>query len=175
MSSPCRELALVAAACMTLVLPGCEREARRFVRSGPAQQESGGNVPVDFERSFQGNAFELSEGKRLYTSFNCNGCHANGGGAMGPPLMDEKWIYGAEPAQIHETIIQGRPNGMPAFGGRIPDRQIWQLVAYVRSLPGLAPKDAAPGRADHMQMKEPEQSQPERTPQNAGQPPASTE
>ena len=31
--------------------------------------------------------------------------------------MDDKWIYGYEPEQIFATISQGRPNGMPAFGG----------------------------------------------------------
>ena len=31
---------------------------------------------------------------------------------------------------------------MPSFRGKIPDDQIWQLVAYVRSLSGHAPKDA---------------------------------
>ena len=27
---------------------------------------------------------------------------------------------------------------MPSFRGRIPDAQVWQLVAYVRSMSGLA-------------------------------------
>ena len=57
--------------------------------------------------------------------------------------MDSRWIYGSEPENIFATIMQGRPNGMPAFGGRIPDDQLWQLVAYVRSLSGQTPQDAA--------------------------------
>ena len=44
---------------------------------------------------FEANAFHMNEGKRLFGWFNCAGCHANGGGGMGPPLMDEKWIYGS--------------------------------------------------------------------------------
>src|ERR1044071_3848683 len=44
------------------------------------------------------NAYAIAEGKRLYTQLNCVGCHANGGGGMGPPLMDDKWIYGSAPA-----------------------------------------------------------------------------
>ena len=39
---------------------------------------------------------------------------------MGPPLMDDKWIYGYEPEQVFATIVEGRPNGMPAFGGEDP-------------------------------------------------------
>ena len=57
---------------------------------------------------------------------------------MGPPLIDDKWIYGSDPDQIFATIMQGRPNGMPSFRGKIPDYQVWQLAAYVRSLGGLA-------------------------------------
>ncbi len=66
--------------------------------------------------------------------YNCIGCHANGGGGIGPPLIKQQWIYGGEPANIFDTIVKGRPNGMPAWGDRIPEYQIWQIVAYVRSM-----------------------------------------
>ena len=55
---------------------------------------------------------------------------------MGPPLMDDQWIYGSAPANIVATILEGRPNGMPAFRGKIPDHQAMQLAAYVRSISG---------------------------------------
>jgi cytochrome c oxidase cbb3-type subunit 3 len=71
---------------------------------------------------------------RLFAQYNCNGCHSNGGGGMGPDLMDDEWIYGGRLEQIHQTIVQGRPNGMPSWGGKIPDEQIWQITAYVRSM-----------------------------------------
>lgn len=53
---------------------------------------------------------------------------------MGPSLMDDEWIYGGRLEQIHQTLVEGRPNGMPAWGGKIPDEQLWQIAAYVRSL-----------------------------------------
>jgi cytochrome c oxidase cbb3-type subunit III len=107
---------------------------------------------------YENNAQALSEGKRLFSQMNCTGCHAHGGGSIGPPLMDSKWIYGSQPENIFATIVEGRPNGMPAFHGKLPDYQVWQLAAYVRSLSGNVPKDAAPGREDDMQYKEPENS-----------------
>jgi len=116
------------------------------------------------------NAYALSEGKRLFSNFNCSGCHAHGGGGMGPPLMDEKWIYGAAPEQIAATIVQGRPNGMPSFQGKIPDFQVWQLAAYVRSLSGLASTGAAPGRDDHMNGAPPENSAKKAKPQDSSLP-----
>ncbi|MBV9841926.1 MAG: c-type cytochrome, partial [Sphingomonadaceae bacterium] len=72
--------------------------------------------------------------KRLYNQYNCVGCHSNGGGGMAPSLMDDQWIYGGRLEQIHQTLVEGRPNGMPAWGGKIPDDQLWEISAYVRSL-----------------------------------------
>jgi cytochrome c oxidase cbb3-type subunit 3 len=90
---------------------------------------------------------------------------------MGPPLMDDQWIYGSEPAQIFATIVEGRPNGMPAFAGKIPEKEVWELVAYVRSLSGLARMDVAGGRDDHMQVKPAEQAMEQAAPKDAVPPP----
>jgi len=80
------------------------------------------------------NADAVTTGKRLYVQFNCSGCHSNGGGGMGPSLMDDQWIYGGRLEQIRQTLVEGRPNGMPTWGGKIPDEQLWQIAAYVRSM-----------------------------------------
>jgi cytochrome c oxidase cbb3-type subunit 3 len=87
---------------------------------------------------------------------------------MGPPLMDERWIYGSDPGHIFETIVGGRPNGMPAFGGRISDEQVWQLVAFVQSMSGHAPVPSLPGRSDHLQAGPPENNRPAEPPIEAG-------
>ncbi len=86
----------------------------------------------------------LAEGKRLYGWYNCAGCHFNGGGGIGPALMDDDWIYGKEPQVIADAIINGRPQGMPAYGGRIPAAHIPPIVAYVRSLSGLGTGQPTP-------------------------------
>lgn len=91
------------------------------------------------EIPYKNDRHTVNEGRRLYSWFNCVGCHANGGGGMGPPLIDAEWIYGSEPMNIYASIVEGRPNGMPAFGDKIPEEEVWQLVAYVRSLGGLEP------------------------------------
>ena len=113
---------------------------------------------------YEENAYAVSEGKRLYENFNCVGCHSHGGGGIGPPLMDNQWIYGGEPANIFSTIMEGRPNGMPAWRGRIPENQGWQIVAYVRSMSGQVRTDVASGRSDHMQGKKPEANTPREQP-----------
>jgi cytochrome c oxidase cbb3-type subunit 3 len=129
----------------TMALAACQREERD---TRPQSALGSGEQPTPV--AFEANAFHLSEGKRLFGWFNCSGCHANGGGGMGPALMDEKWIYGSSIESIHATIRDGRPNGMPSFRDKIPDDQIWELAAFVRSLAGQAPSSAAPSRNDDM-------------------------
>ena len=157
----------------------CERENREYQQlpvgaSRPdtvhltSLQPGQPQVRKPVESPFEENAWGIGEGKRLYQSYNCSGCHAMGGGGIGPPLMDDKWIYGSSAEQIYSTIVQGRPNGMPAFGGRIPDEQVWQIVAYVQSLSGQTPQDAAASRDDDMSAKKPETRKERETPKQTG-------
>jgi len=83
---------------------------------------------------YYANAPAVMDGKRLFGQYNCSGCHSNGGGGMAPDLMDDEWIYGDRLEQIHQSIVEGRPNGMPSWGGKIPDDQSWELATYVRSM-----------------------------------------
>lgn len=174
---------LLATTWLTLsgIVTGCERETRRFRESPPAVAanatvmqgtlQAGSHAPpVTLKNLYEENAFAVSEGKRLYQWFNCAGCHAQGGGDIGPPLMDVKWIYGSEPENIFATIVEGRPNGMPAYRHKVPDQQVWQLVAYVRSMSGQLRKDVAPGRNDDMNVRKSEQSTEEQSPVDASEP-----
>jgi cytochrome c oxidase cbb3-type subunit 3 len=96
------------------------------------------------------NAYALGQGQKLFHRMNCVGCHFHGGGGIGPALIDDEWIYGSDPAQIYRTIVEGRPNGMPSFNGKLDNQQVWQLVAYVRSLSGLEGTTSSASREDHM-------------------------
>jgi cytochrome c oxidase cbb3-type subunit III len=174
--------ALLVALIMLVALAGCKREERDY-RPTPAAagrdqtitlsplQPGGARPPLVVPNDYEESAYAVAEGQRLYRWYNCNGCHANGGGGSGPALMDDEWIYGSAPANIVATILEGRPNGMPAFGGKIPDHQAMQIAAYVRSMSGLLPKDVAPGRTDHLSAKKPESSTEQLTPK-ASAPPA---
>lgn len=91
--------------------------------------------PLALKNPYEGNAGALKTGSQLYVSYNCIDCHgADGSGAMGPSLADSRWHFGGSPAEVFESIYQGRPDGMPTWGGRIGNDQIWMLVTYVRSL-----------------------------------------
>jgi len=164
-----------------LCFSACKREPRQF-STPPATFKSYdvtmsdirpgvGGLPQPVQNPADQHAFDTNEGKRLFTQYNCSGCHFNGGGGIGPPLMDEKWIYGDRPENIYSTIIEGRPNGMPSFRQKIPDSQVQQLVAYVRSMSGQLRKDVAPTRNDSMNVRRSEQRTEQKTPQQTTAPP----
>jgi cytochrome c oxidase cbb3-type subunit 3 len=86
--------------------------------------------------TFEAERLCASQGKRCSAGSTAAAAMANGGGGMGPALMDDKWIYGIRSANIYATIVQGGRTACRAFGGHLPDEQIWQLAAYVRSMSG---------------------------------------
>lgn len=160
---------------LCLVFCGCKREERKFT-APPSTFKSydvtmsdihpgSTGLPQPVRNESDERAYDTSEGKRLFTQYNCAGCHFNGGGGIGPPLMDAQWIYGETPENIYATITEGRPNGMPSFRHKIPDNQVWQLAAYVRSMSGQLRKDVEPGRNDDMNSRRSEQRTEEKTPQ----------
>jgi cytochrome c oxidase cbb3-type subunit 3 len=180
-----RDLALcVGALALVATIGACDREQRRFRENPPSTSPS--NVRVSalqpgtmqdtshVKGPYDDNAYAVSEGQRLFGWYNCAGCHANGGGGMGPPLIDDMWIYGSSPENIYNTIVQGRPNGMPSFAGKIPTSQVWMIVAYVRSLSALNTTGARSARSDHMMMYPGSGSlQDPAKPKNSFRPPAS--
>ena len=153
-------------ACLTtltslLLINGCKSERRELRELPPAGSpgelvrvgdlRAGDTLPPESTSTRYGtNAWALNEGQTLYHRMNCVGCHFHGGGGIGPALMDSEWIYGSDPAQIFKTIAEGRPNGMPSFRAKLVNQQVWQLVAYVRSLSGLEGSSSSSSREDHM-------------------------
>ena len=86
-------VAVVVALLALPLLVACEREKRDLRLDPPALEAldaiatmpdgiSGAppDVYVAMNRTYEANAYQLSQGKRLYEWFNCTGCHANGGG-----------------------------------------------------------------------------------------------
>ncbi len=93
--------------------------------------------PLALTNPYERDAKALAIGAKLYVSYNCIDCHgADGNGSMGPSLADGRWHFGGSAGEVFESIYQGRPDGMPAWGGRIANDQIWMLTVYVRSLNG---------------------------------------
>ena len=135
---------------LALALAACKRDDERVLLPSTAATQEGVAVvtsdlragpalplpaSVATENPYADDEHALAAGRELYGTMNCAGCHGpQGGGGIGPPFADAEWIYGEQPENIVQSILQGRPNGMPAFGGKLPASEAWKIAAYVQHL-----------------------------------------
>ena len=82
------------------------------------------------------------QGATLFAT-NCAPCHGQGGqgGGVGPKLVGNQFVQAGPDQAIYDTIANGRPGtAMPAWstakGGALSDQQIYDLIAYLKSLQG---------------------------------------
>lgn len=146
---------------IAVFLSGCQREKRELRLDPPVAASfdevrlmpnriSGAPPEVYFAmgKPYETNAYNLSQGKRLYSWFGCASCHGNGEGGVGPSFLDGWWAYGPELVSIAASIRDGRPNGMPPFKDKMTSDQIWQLAGYIKILGAYSAITAAPSRND---------------------------
>lgn len=88
-------------------------------------------------------AGDIAAGKKVFET-NCAACHrADAGGAIGPNLTDEYWIFGGGIKDVFHTINEGgRPGkGMVSWKGTLKPSEMQQVASYILSLKGSNPKD----------------------------------
>jgi cytochrome c oxidase cbb3-type subunit 3 len=118
----------------------------------PGPQVAGEDPSTTIRSPYAGDPAALEQGRQLFVAMNCAGCHGgHAGGGMGPDLRpDHIFSYGSTPADLFDTISEGRSMGMPAWGAKLPPDVIWKLVAYIQSLGTQQEPDKAapaPGHA----------------------------
>ena len=126
------------AALAVLVLVACEAGKPAAGRDSVAGVAVAVLAPPgdSLRNPYAGDRKSATEGEKLFGSMNCDGCHGGGAvGFVGPSLSDGRWRYGGSDGRIFESISQGRPKGMPAFGQLLSPQIIWKLVTYLQSLP----------------------------------------
>ncbi len=93
---------------------------------------------------------DVQEGQKSFRS-QCASCHGldASGGSVGPSLVSGTFKHGGSDADLFNTITKGVPGtAMTAFA--LQGREVWQLIAFLRSTEiahsaGKAPGDAAKG------------------------------
>lgn len=110
------------------------------------------NPLATMRNPFTDDATKIEEGKKLYFSYSCNGCHGGGGGGgMCPPLTNDTWVYGSDDDILYRLVTLGSQDlqktyglkrkgqegvvgPMPPFGSLIKsDEEVWKIIAFVRS------------------------------------------
>lgn len=94
-------------------------------------------------------------GRRLFVRYGCSGCHASSAAVHAPPLeglygkrvpLDGGAFVPADDAYVRDSILEpakqiaaGYAPIMPSFKGVIPEGDLLELIAYVKSLARATP------------------------------------
>jgi cbb3-type cytochrome c oxidase subunit III len=131
-------LLMIVAVFAGIVFAGLAHAAQEARRNAEAQK---------LKNPEPGNAETVETGKKLYARHcaSCHGPNAKGDGGMalsgGTPsdLTDEAWDYGSTDGEIFVAIKEGVSADMLAYKEKLNDKQIWQVVSFLRSV-GPKPK-----------------------------------
>jgi cytochrome c oxidase subunit 2 len=101
----------------------------------------------------------VQAGGDLYRSLGCSGCHENNGVVRAPSLhglygrpvplqdrrivtADERYLRDSILTPEYEVVASYEPV-MPSYAGRLSEAEIYQLIAYIKSLSGEPPQAAS--------------------------------
>lgn len=90
--------------------------------------------------TYLSDATSLESGKKIFITA-CAACHAaDGGGTVGPNLVDDYWLHGGSLSDIFKSIKYGWPEkGMKSWKDDYSPAQIAQISSYIKSLKGTKP------------------------------------
>lgn len=107
-----------------VLLPGSPQQSARLVDS---------RNPYAVMQNPRTSATSVEAGSRAYQA-NCAICHGDdrNGTSGGPSLVDDTWKHGDSDWALFRSIRHGIPAmGMPPHS--LPDADVWDLVAFIRS------------------------------------------
>lgn len=75
---------------------------------------------------------QLQQGQRLFAA-HCASCHGPlaHGGVAGPDLTASSFRYGKQRDRVIQSILEGRPGGMPAFAPHLSREQASSLADFL--------------------------------------------
>src|SRR5436309_5357743 len=139
-SSPIRSIVMVIATVVCAVATAA---------ATVAQEPAARGEPRPAKNPLEGNAQAISTGGGMFRT-RCAGCHGpDARGYLGPDLTGF-WAAGGADDRMFQIVRRGVEGTEmpPADPQRVPDRDIWQMLAYVRTL-GAVPSAPPTGDAEN--------------------------
>ena len=105
---------------------------------------------VPNKNPYEGNPEAILAGMGGYR-VRCADCHGTDGRGVRGPDITQVWSTGRSDDGLFNTIRRGVPNSeMPAFAApRASDRDIWQMLAYLKTLATPASNEPPRGNAEN--------------------------
>ena len=113
------------------------------VGGGPARRSgSPGQEPLE------GNPDAIQSGMGLFRG-RCADCHGMDARGVRGPDITQVWASGRTDDGLFKTIKNGVPGTEMPANPRMLDHEIWQILAYLRTLAAPAPTDPPRGNAEN--------------------------
>ena len=76
----------------------------------------------------------VARGRGLFRAVCTGYCHSTRpADRVAPDLFDCVWEHGSSDLDIHRVVLEGVPDTqMQAFGGKLPDDEVWKIIAFLR-------------------------------------------
>ena len=107
------------------------------------------NIPA--ANPLSGNADAIRFGTGLFRA-RCADCHGMDARGVRSPDLTQVWASGRTDDGLFKTIKNGVPGTEMPANPRMFDQEIWQVLAYLRTLAASAPTDPPKGNAEHGQQ-----------------------
>ena len=109
-----------------------------------AQEKHGNAGDAQLQNPIASSPASVAAVEAVYMKY-CRGCHAKDAAGGPPPeageepasnLIDAQWNHGSSDGEIFYVIKNGVPPTMimEAFGARVSDPDIWNVVNFLRSI-----------------------------------------
>jgi putative heme-binding domain-containing protein len=130
--------------------------ATLFLGAAARAQGPAGQAPVTIvqkapadKNPFDGNQEAIQAGMGQFR-VRCADCHGMDATGVRGPDITQVWASGRSDGGLFLTLRNGVPNTeMPSVGFRTSDHEIWQILAYLRTLAAPAPTDPPRGNAEN--------------------------
>ncbi len=116
----------------------------------PASQTPASAVNIPDRNPYEGNPEAIKYGMGLFRS-RCADCHGVDARGVRSPDLTQVWASGRTDAGLYRTVRFGVPNTEmpPNPPPRMAERDIWQILAYLRTLAAPPSTEPPRGNADN--------------------------
>jgi putative heme-binding domain-containing protein len=134
---------------LPMVVALCGLGASLLAQAGPPAQ-AGLPVKAPLQKNpLDGNPDAIRAGMGMFR-VRCADCHGIDARGVRAPDLSHVWAEGRTDAGLYETLRNGVPGTeMPTVGPRTPDVEVWQILAYLRTLAAPTPSDPPRGNAEN--------------------------